>query len=302
MSGKFWAGLFCLAIGLSVGEQAVAQDAESAKPQTPSKTEASRPVVDLIAAAEQAQGAKDNASSGKGKTEEPVTSTTLSTTSTVTASGSTSTAGGAMPRQPVLPYNGTFDTSIGERYDAESGLMYLHARYYDPVLGRFIQPDTWDPTEPGVGTNRYAYAGNDPVNRSDANGHTFGSRSGDWGGNSNAHTNFNGGSNGCSGCSKGTSSGTAYLGNMPMKQSDKGVAELAFDRTAKAAGISQTYGRITGYSGISDGDPEASITEPVSFSWNDQTFAMAVRKKGPQLPDLMLEGGVVRNGGIVLGT
>ena len=27
---------------------------------------------------------------------------------------------------------------IGERQDAETGLFYLHARYYDPVLGRFI--------------------------------------------------------------------------------------------------------------------------------------------------------------------
>lgn len=35
----------------------------------------------------------------------------------------------------------------------------------------FISPDDWDPTKPGVGTNRYAYAGNDPVNRRDANGH-----------------------------------------------------------------------------------------------------------------------------------
>ena len=49
--------------------------------------------------------------------------------------------------------------------------MYLNARYYDPKLGRFIQPDTWDPTLPGVGTNRYAYAQNDPVNLSDPNGH-----------------------------------------------------------------------------------------------------------------------------------
>lgn len=38
---------------------------------------------------------------------------------------------------------------------------------------RFIQPDTMDPTIPGVGTNRYAYAGNDPVNKSDRNGHLF---------------------------------------------------------------------------------------------------------------------------------
>ncbi|GGG23979.1 hypothetical protein GCM10010924_61940 [Rhizobium wenxiniae] len=36
---------------------------------------------------------------------------------------------------------------------------------------RFISPDDWDPTMPGVGTNRYAYAQNDPINKSDPNGH-----------------------------------------------------------------------------------------------------------------------------------
>jgi hypothetical protein len=36
---------------------------------------------------------------------------------------------------------------------------------------RFISPDTMDPTQPGVGTNRYAYAQNDPINKSDPNGH-----------------------------------------------------------------------------------------------------------------------------------
>ncbi|MBI4924144.1 MAG: hypothetical protein HY834_20605 [Devosia nanyangense] len=60
---------------------------------------------------------------------------------------------------------------IGERTDPETGLTYLHARYYDAVLGRFLQPDWWDASEPGVGTNRYAYAGNDPINGSDRNGH-----------------------------------------------------------------------------------------------------------------------------------
>ena len=38
---------------------------------------------------------------------------------------------------------------------------------------RFISPDTMDPTLPGVGTNRYAYAENDPINKSDPNGHIF---------------------------------------------------------------------------------------------------------------------------------
>ncbi|WP_292534456.1 RHS repeat-associated core domain-containing protein, partial [Mesorhizobium sp.] len=61
-------------------------------------------------------------------------------------------------------------------FDPETGLLYLNARYMDPVLGRFISPDDWDPTKPGVGTNRYAYAQNDPVNQSDPSGHGVG----DW--------------------------------------------------------------------------------------------------------------------------
>jgi RHS repeat-associated protein len=64
---------------------------------------------------------------------------------------------------------------IGEQYDAdlgdELGLSYLHARYLDPILGRFLSPDTWDPTVEGVDVNRYAYALNDPINGLDPTGH-----------------------------------------------------------------------------------------------------------------------------------
>ncbi|MCO5160515.1 MAG: AHH domain-containing protein [Mesorhizobium sp.] len=73
--------------------------------------------------------------------------------------------------------NASFDTQkgyIGERYDPETGLLYLNARYMDPAFGRFISADDWDPVIEGVGTNRYAYAGNDPVNKSDKNGHAEG--------------------------------------------------------------------------------------------------------------------------------
>lgn len=60
---------------------------------------------------------------------------------------------------------------IGETRDDETGLIYLNARYYDPLLARFISPDWFDPWQPGVGTNRYSYSENDPVNKSDPSGH-----------------------------------------------------------------------------------------------------------------------------------
>jgi RHS repeat-associated protein len=187
---------------------------------------------------------------------------------------------------------------IGERYDAESGLMYLHARYYDPELGRFIQPDSWDPTIPGVGTNRYAYADNDPINKSDANGHanwTTGKASDSWGGNPNAHTNFGDGSNGC-GCYGGSkSSGIAYPGHMPMKQSDKGIAELAFDRTMKSLGISHTYGRATGFTGgglLGRGSNRVgSFVTNASGVLSDQIFGMGEIKR--ETPLVGVPGGGV---------
>jgi RHS repeat-associated protein len=59
---------------------------------------------------------------------------------------------------------------IGERHDPETGLMYLNARYYDPVLGRFMSADPMSPTLPGVGVNRYAYAFNNPIMMLDPSG------------------------------------------------------------------------------------------------------------------------------------
>ncbi|WP_151176800.1 RHS repeat-associated core domain-containing protein [Hypericibacter terrae] len=59
---------------------------------------------------------------------------------------------------------------IGERHDDETGLLYLNARYYDPVLARFIQADPSDPNQPGVGPNRYSYADGNPVGAIDPSG------------------------------------------------------------------------------------------------------------------------------------
>ncbi len=52
----------------------------------------------------------------------------------------------------------------GEYYDEESGLYYLRARYYDPVLGRFISNDPYegDITDP-LSRNAYIYCANNPL-------------------------------------------------------------------------------------------------------------------------------------------
>jgi RHS repeat-associated protein len=52
----------------------------------------------------------------------------------------------------------------GKSYDA-TGLLYFNARYYDPVIGRFI---TEDPSRKGTGW--YTYCSNNPINRMDPTG------------------------------------------------------------------------------------------------------------------------------------
>ncbi|GHC56738.1 RHS repeat-associated core domain-containing protein [Neogemmobacter tilapiae] len=78
--------------------------------------------------------------------------------------------------QIVVPGTDPDDSKgwIGERYDADAGLQYLNARYYDPVLGMFLQPDWFEVMEPGVGTNRYGYSAGDPVNKMDPGGNQEG--------------------------------------------------------------------------------------------------------------------------------
>ena len=60
----------------------------------------------------------------------------------------------------------------GQRHDTSTGLYYYKARYYDPSLGRFSQPDPFvqGPADPQT-LNRYAYVGNNPTNFTDPSGH-----------------------------------------------------------------------------------------------------------------------------------
>ncbi len=56
----------------------------------------------------------------------------------------------------------------GAQYDPETGLYYMNARFYDPQLGRFLQPDPY--AFIGSGPNLYAYVKNNPVNFTDPTG------------------------------------------------------------------------------------------------------------------------------------
>jgi RHS repeat-associated protein len=60
----------------------------------------------------------------------------------------------------------------GQRLEESLGLYYYRARWYDPALGRFVQPD---PIVPSPGDpqqlNRFAYARNNPLKYTDPTGH-----------------------------------------------------------------------------------------------------------------------------------
>ena len=61
----------------------------------------------------------------------------------------------------------------GYYYDAETGLYYLNARFYDPETARFIQQDSYsgniyDP----LSLNLYTYSNNNPISYYDPTGHS----------------------------------------------------------------------------------------------------------------------------------
>ncbi|MCC5641175.1 RHS repeat-associated core domain-containing protein [Nostoc sp. CHAB 5844] len=128
---------------------------------------------------------------------------------------------------------------IGERQDVLSGLLYLNARFYDPAIASFVSPDMLDPWLPGVGTNRYGYSLNDPVNLSDPNGHQAGDNSNDNNGGGRGTAGGGGGGN------DGGAGGTAG-GSDSSNDNDGGGRATAGGRV----GVSSQLGDLSGVDSV----------------------------------------------------
>lgn len=86
---------------------------------------------------------------------------------TYNAWGELISSSGTMAEINPLRYRGYY-------YDEDLGFYYLHNRYYDPVICRFISPDENLCTGQGiVGNNMFAYCCNNPVSRVDSEGTFF---------------------------------------------------------------------------------------------------------------------------------
>ncbi len=83
---------------------------------------------------------------------------------TYDAWGKLLTSTGDLAEVNPLRYRGYF-------YDTETSLYYLKSRYYDPEVGRFINPDAYASTGQGIlGTNMFTYCDNNPIIYADFSG------------------------------------------------------------------------------------------------------------------------------------
>jgi len=93
----------------------------------------------------------------------------------------TNNSGGLISELRYKPWGETRYTSgttatnyryTGQREESTFGLYFYNARWYDPYLNHFTQPDTIvpDPTNP-QSYDRYAYALNNPIRYNDPSGH-----------------------------------------------------------------------------------------------------------------------------------
>jgi len=105
---------------------------------------------------------------GNGSTVALVDTTgTVQATYSYDPAGQTTNIGGPNPAiASGNPYR-----YAGGYTDTTTGLIKFGARYYNPTLGRWTQLDALTSLLDFTNGNRYAYAGDDPINNADPNGH-----------------------------------------------------------------------------------------------------------------------------------
>ncbi|MBK7898055.1 MAG: RHS domain-containing protein [Betaproteobacteria bacterium] len=93
----------------------------------------------------------------------------------------TDVAGDVLWKENYRPYGTKLNASVtsagnkigfaGKPYDNNTGLSYMGARYYDPLIGRFAGIDPKEVTPNDLHSfNRYAYANNNPYKFVDPDG------------------------------------------------------------------------------------------------------------------------------------
>jgi len=144
----------------------------------------------------------------------------------------------------------------GEQADAETGFVYLRARYYDPTTGRFIERDNYPGTiNSPVSLNSYTYAHDNPVRFTDPSGlWTIGP---------------------CVGGSLGAAIfGTTNACFVVASNGDIGIVyAVGFSGTGEAAGTAQVQLQASSGSSISDllgpfGTVGGSAGEVIGFSFD----------------------------------
>jgi RHS repeat-associated protein len=94
----------------------------------------------------------------------------------------TNSSGAVIERTHYAPYGQVLNRPLrdgpgytGHREDANTGLVYMQQRYYDPESGRFLSADPVQANGAGGNFNRYWYANNNPYRYIDRDGRCTGS-------------------------------------------------------------------------------------------------------------------------------